>query len=732
MIDLVSSLRGSLIAAFVILSTSQVFGEIPTSPPFNILKPSTTGVPGSEVRVMDVDPDGNLWIASRWPFWFDIGIAMLPADELEFSGPLPGGGFETGLWQVWSNEDHPIPSVYVDDLAFSGDGVVWIASEGGLTRFDRHAATPEATWQTWNAANSPLTVNGVSEVETDSAGHVWMVNSQINGPLGKLFEYDPAGDQWTPHPLTGGVSGLEVGAGNQVFVTHESKTGFSTFDGTSWTYQGGGATFASVRQDPSGNLWFIASSGGPWRWNGAGYKSWPSLGANGPVTGLSIGLDGAVFVSTWYGPVFKIVNDVPQFFVDAEGLPRSVIERPNGDIFINNYGSTLALGRVRQYTADGQLLRRMNTFNAGLPDYFVDNIQTDHTGNMWFSTGEAGLTRMLGSDGSTPTRWRNFGNHNDFSEPYPWAGNEPMYSMFEDDDGFIWMGGNGIGRWDPATGEFLDFWNWQNSSLGVDSFVRIIADGNGDIWAFSDYTGGFHYNAQTNDWEQHLFGAAFTTANYVNDATLDIDGNLWVVTDTGLHVYNGSTWFAIGIHHGAPISGGTAVKADPAGGIWIGGYGLTHYVDGVWTQYTTDNSPIPANQIHGLAVRSDGLVGFTSADFSQPVIWPNGVVLFDGTNWEVYSYGETPLSHYQITDVEFDIDGDLWVSTVSEGVVEIVLHEEPTTLLGDLNSDSVVDGADLGLLLSSWGDCPRSCSADLNGDGLVNGADLGLLLGSWS
>jgi hypothetical protein len=46
----------------------------------------------------------------------------------------------------------------------------------------------------------------------------------------------------------------------------------------------------------------------------------------------------------------------------------------------------------------------------------------------------------------------------------------------------------------------------------------------------------------------------------------------------------------------------------------------------------------------------------------------------------------------------------------------------------DLNSDSVVDGADLGLLLGNWG---NPGTGDLNSDGTVNGADLGLLLGAW-
>ncbi|HMN96054.1 MAG TPA: hypothetical protein PKC43_01530 [Phycisphaerales bacterium] len=51
-------------------------------------------------------------------------------------------------------------------------------------------------------------------------------------------------------------------------------------------------------------------------------------------------------------------------------------------------------------------------------------------------------------------------------------------------------------------------------------------------------------------------------------------------------------------------------------------------------------------------------------------------------------------------------------------------------IVGDLNGDCAVDGADLGLLLSSWGAC-AGCPADLNGDGIVDGADLGVLLSAW-
>ena len=51
-------------------------------------------------------------------------------------------------------------------------------------------------------------------------------------------------------------------------------------------------------------------------------------------------------------------------------------------------------------------------------------------------------------------------------------------------------------------------------------------------------------------------------------------------------------------------------------------------------------------------------------------------------------------------------------------------------LVGDLNGDGIVDGADLSILLGDWGTFPSM--SDLNGDGFVDGADLTILLGNWT
>jgi hypothetical protein len=49
----------------------------------------------------------------------------------------------------------------------------------------------------------------------------------------------------------------------------------------------------------------------------------------------------------------------------------------------------------------------------------------------------------------------------------------------------------------------------------------------------------------------------------------------------------------------------------------------------------------------------------------------------------------------------------------------------------DINSDGIVDGLDLGILLGSWGGTTNSAGGELNEDGNVDGLDLGILLGAW-
>ena len=74
------------------------------------------------------------------------------------------------------------------------------------------------------------------------------------------------------------------------------------------------------------------------------------------------------------------------------------------------------------------------------------------------------------------------------------------------------------------------------------------------------------------------------------------------------------------------------------------------------------------------------------------------------------------------------MNADADESVLADAVAAAEASLAPAPCDSDLKADGRVDGADLGLLLGSWG---GSGAADLNGDGTVNGADLGALLGAF-
>ena len=184
--------------SLVILTVFWASAGAQTLPQFNIVKPSTTGVPGEEVRVMKFDPAGNLWAAGRFYFQGEAALGMLSADQLDHH-PLPGGGFDTGAWKVWSSVHHPIPSPYINDMAFGAGGVIWIASDGGLTRFDPAAPTEAQRWFTYTAANSPLILNDVRSLALDSHGNLWLTNVSVQSSNGALFRFNPTSNVWTQY-----------------------------------------------------------------------------------------------------------------------------------------------------------------------------------------------------------------------------------------------------------------------------------------------------------------------------------------------------------------------------------------------------------------------------------------------------------------------------------------------------------------------------------------------------
>lgn len=196
---------------------------------------------------------------------------------------------------------------------------------------------------------------------------------------------------------------------------------------------------------------------------------------------------------------------------------------------------------------------------------------------------------------------------------------------------------------------------------------------------------------------------------------VDFDGQTLSITpeSTGplvLHRYEGERY-----RGGAAVLDGTAYNAQY--GWLVGGFWFPPGGSAVWIG-RIESTP-------GLAVYAQGTFApIHGTDGSPDASTWNGVMLH---NWYA---AESPGPYEALYRVWF---GDPVTGEPLEGFApaEVLLQWvfEGAACPGDLDGDGTVAGADLAILLGSWGE--QGGAADLDGDGVVGGADLAVLLGGW-
>ena len=209
--------------------------------------------------------------------------------------------------------------------------------------------------------------------------------------------------------------------------------------------------------------------------------------------------------------------------------------------------------------------------------------------------------------------------------------------------------------------------------------MKAIGKRGGTIWLGMSGRGVFWFNGTT--WNRVALSAGGGyqySAENVKAIAVDTQENLWVASEFGLRKFapGDNSTFTLFHNENTPMpSGGMHdVEADPAGGIWIAtSAGLVRFDGTNWTVYNQANTGMPGTFVYDVACRpSDGLIAIAN---NQPGTYPytGGVSTFNGATWTHYTQANSPLTHWQVTAVEFDGNGNLWASTMSEGVVQILI-----------------------------------------------------------
>ncbi|MFO0873471.1 MAG: DNRLRE domain-containing protein [Phycisphaerales bacterium] len=163
-------------------------------------------------------------------------------------------------------------------------------------------------------------------------------------------------------------------------------------------------------------------------------------------------------------------------------------------------------------------------------------------------------------------------------------------------------------------------------------------------------------------------------------------------------------------------SGGSGAPSQPGDATWI----HRIFPDVFWStpggDFSTEASA--SAEVGGVGVYSWGGTGAMVADVQDWLDDPDA-----NFGWLVQGNESAPQTVKRFDSREVD--------EIARRPMLVIEFVPPSPcVLGDLDCNGVVDGADLGALLGAWG--TPDVDADLDGDGIVDGVDVGLLLAAWS
>lgn len=139
--------------------------------------------------------------------------------------------------------------------------------------------------------------------------------------------------------------------------------------------------------------------------------------------------------------------------------------------------------------------------------------------------------------------------------------------------------------------------------------------------------------------------------NKCHAVSIDSSGRIWAGGDTGISIFDKSTWTIINSSNSPLPSNKINVLYQTSSGCWIGtNTGLSFYDGQSWTNYNTTNSPLINDTVTSLTVNGNTIFAGTNA----------GVSSWNGSSWTTYPCDQNGLIKSPVRNVIFT-GGRLWV-----------------------------------------------------------------------
>lgn len=409
------------------------------------------------------------------------------------------------IFKSWQQKEG-LPALSVLDIQQTQDGFIWLATLGGIVRFDGR------DFKVFSKSNTPgLTTKLFDTLYLDRGGRLWVGSSFGYG----LFLWD--GEGFTNYNRQDGLSNDRV---------------------------------SSLYQDDSGNLWIGT------------YQGLNMLSPDGRVhivhdaAGLGLARrhitcfyqrsDGDVLIGTDQGLLAyqNGVIDLPAWAESLRGFKITVVSE-------NESGIWIGTSEHGVHHFDGKTWKVYGS-EEGLADDRIYALIRDQHGDIWIGT-QRGLNRIIDRN------VQYFGEAQGLTHP-------SVRVLFEDRQGNIWAGtdAGGLNVFFPA---IVDTFT-KEEGLDSDRVTAIAQDGLGGIWIGTAGAGlnrmlgnvVFSYNSRI----------AELTDDYINTLMLDRNQQLWIGTNKGITIWSGRHFYPFEGNDWTGSKRVHGLYQDAEGTVWIG------------------------------------------------------------------------------------------------------------------------------------------------------------------